>query len=87
MDQYESKVFVSIGRPVDARVDRVAVRLPRAVAEAAVSASERDEPADETHATLAPIGLAISERGRWADDAVVVDLDVATACAAARAAR
>jgi hypothetical protein len=71
MDQHDSKVLVAIGTEVGARFDRVAVRLPRAVAEAA-------EPR---------IDLAISERGRWEDDTVVVDLDIASACAAARATR
>jgi hypothetical protein len=91
MDQTGRKVLVAIGGAVDAQVGRVAVRLPRAVAEAAVAAWERDEPGEKTRETRAPtlalIGLAIAERGRWADDVVVVDLDVASACAAARAAR
>ncbi|MFD5086004.1 hypothetical protein ACFVYP_30350 [Kitasatospora sp. NPDC058201] len=86
-----------IGEHVDAQVGRVTVRLPRAVAEAAVDAWERDELGDlgeETHeqyalrdqaGDLALIGLVISERGRWEGEEVVIDLDVASAGAAARA--
>ncbi|MED7951023.1 hypothetical protein [Streptomyces sp. BE303] len=86
-----------IGEHVDAQVGRVTVRLPRAVAEAAVDAWERDELGDlgeETHeqyalrdqaGDLALIGLVISERGRWEGEEVVIDLDVASAGAAVRA--
>ncbi|MET9402320.1 hypothetical protein [Kitasatospora sp. NPDC002965] len=86
-----------IGEHVDAQVGRVTVRLPRTVAEAAVDAWERDELGDlgeETHeqyalrdqaGDLALIGLVISERGRWEGEEVVIDLDVTSAGAAARA--
>ncbi|MFE1319064.1 hypothetical protein [Kitasatospora phosalacinea] len=93
----DSKVLAAIGAHVDAQVGRVAVRLPRAVAEAAVDAWDREEVGglgEETHeqyalrdqaAELALIGLAISQRGRWDGEEVVVDLDVASAGAALRA--
>ncbi|MEU6239002.1 hypothetical protein [Kitasatospora sp. NPDC047058] len=88
-----------IGEQVDAQVGRVTMRLPRAAAEAAVDAWARDElggRVPETHeeyalrdqaAELALIGLAISQRGRWEGDEVVIDLDVASAGAAVRAAQ
>jgi len=91
----ESKVLAAIGAHVDAQVGRVTVRLPRAVAEAAVAAWERDDPdgdvGEETHeqyalrgsaGDLALIGLAISERGRREGEEVVVDLHVHSAGAA-----
>ncbi|MFF3953692.1 hypothetical protein ACFYY1_10820 [Streptomyces sp. NPDC001890] len=93
----DSKVLAAIGKQVDAQAGRVTVRLPRAVAQAAVDAWERDESGDlgaETHeqyalrdqaGDLALIGLVISERGRWEDDEVVIDLDVVSAGAAVRA--
>ncbi len=69
---------------------QVEVRLPRRLAEQAVAAWERDDgegPLDpETSeqgalrlraATLALIGLSVTERGRWEDDEVVVELDPA----------
>ncbi|MFI5685407.1 hypothetical protein [Streptomyces sp. NPDC051636] len=95
----DSKVLAAIGAHVDAQVGRVTVRLPRAVAEAAVAAWDRDELGglgDETHeqyalrdqaAELALIGLAISQRGRWEDEELVIDLDVASVGAALRASR
>ncbi|MFD0337223.1 hypothetical protein ACFVH0_00755 [Streptomyces sp. NPDC127117] len=93
----DSKVLAAIGEHVDAQVGRVTVRLPRAVAEAAVDAWERDELGDlgeETHeqyalrdqaGDLALIGLVISERGRWEGEEVVIDLDLVFAGAAVRA--
>ncbi|MFE0459346.1 hypothetical protein ACFW1A_08795 [Kitasatospora sp. NPDC058965] len=90
----DSKVLAAIGRHVDAQVDRVTVRLPRAVAEIAVAAWERDESdgvSEETReqyelrgraGDLAMIGLEISERGRWEGEEVVVDLHVHSAGAA-----
>ncbi|MFE6492334.1 hypothetical protein [Streptomyces sp. NPDC057748] len=93
----DSKVLAAIGKHVDAQVGRVTVRLPRAVAEAAVDAWERDESGDlgeETHeqyalrdqaGDLALIGLVISERGRWEGEEVVIDLDVVSVGAAVRA--
>ncbi|MET9292527.1 hypothetical protein [Streptomyces sp. NPDC003077] len=93
----DAEVLAAIGVCVQAQVDRVTVRLPRAVAEAAVAAWERDESAEpgvesreqyvlrDRAAELALIGLAISERGRWEGEEVVVSLDVAAAGAAVRA--
>lgn len=90
----DSKVLAAIGELVDAQVGRVTVRLPRAVAEAAVAAWERDELGDvgeETHeqyelrgqaGDLALIGLEISEDGRWEGEEVVIDLHVHSAGAA-----
>ncbi|MER6144990.1 hypothetical protein ABT174_34015 [Streptomyces sparsogenes] len=95
----DSKVLAAIGKHVAAQAGRITVRLPRAVAEAAVEAWGRDEldrPGEETHeqyalrdqaAELALIGLAISERGRWEGDEVVIDLDIDSAGAASRASR
>ncbi|OMI38983.1 hypothetical protein [Streptomyces sparsogenes] len=57
---------------------------------------ELDGPGEETHeqyalrdqaAEPALIGLAISERGRWEGDEVVIDLDIDSAGAASRASR
>lgn len=74
-------VVVRVGLP------RVEVRLPRALAEAAVAAWERDDEVPlepETFAqrvqrhraaTFSLIGLEITDRGRWEEEAVVVDLD------------
>ncbi|MFD7645817.1 hypothetical protein ACFV4P_34850 [Kitasatospora sp. NPDC059795] len=93
----DSKVLAAIGEHVAAQVGLVTMRLPRAVAEAAVDAWERDElggRAPESHeeymlrdraAELAFVGLAISERGRGEGEEVVIDLDVASAGAALRA--
>ncbi|MEU9620971.1 MULTISPECIES: hypothetical protein [unclassified Streptomyces] len=93
----DSKVLAAIGEHVDAQVGRVTVRLPRATAEAAAAAWDRDELGElgeETHeqyalrdqaGELALIGLAISERGRWEGEEVVIDLSVASAGAAFRA--
>ncbi|MDG6104142.1 hypothetical protein Daura_12115 [Dactylosporangium aurantiacum] len=75
------------------------MRLPRSLAEAAVAAwnrDELDEVSDEIReeyelredaAELAFIGLAVSERGTWDGEQVIVDLDVAEVAAALRAAR
>lgn len=86
----EATVLGKIGQMlVGAEMPQIEVRLPRDVAQAAVAAWERDGdesagPSDETYeqyvvrsraASLALIGLAIAERGRWTDDAVVVALD------------
>ncbi|KJY32254.1 hypothetical protein [Streptomyces sp. NRRL S-495] len=85
----ESKVLAAIGAHVHAQVGRVTVRLPRAVAQAAVDAWERDDPDDGLRGEtieqyevrgragdVALIGLVISDHGRWEDEEVVVDLDV-----------
>jgi hypothetical protein len=72
------------------RIDlpRIEVRLPRDLADRAVTAWERDDnegPVEpETHeqrtlrhraGSLGLIGLAIQERGRWEDGRVVVELN------------
>jgi hypothetical protein len=93
------RTLAAIGACVDDQSGRLTVRLPRPLAEAAVAAWNRDETADvggesaeqyavrDGAAELALIGLAVSERGRWEGGQVVVDLDVASAGAAARASR
>ncbi|MEE1782923.1 hypothetical protein PUR71_08340 [Streptomyces sp. SP17BM10] len=90
----DSKLLAAIGERVHAQVGRVTVRLPGAVAQAAVDAWERDETGDIGEETreqyelrgqagdLALIGLAISERGRREGEEVVVDLHVSSAGAA-----
>ncbi|MFJ8085888.1 hypothetical protein ACIQ6Y_35595 [Streptomyces sp. NPDC096205] len=95
----DTAVLAAIGARVEAQTARVTVRLPQELADAAVAAWERDErqaPDRETpeqhrlrdHAAeLALIGLAISERGRREGGAVLVDLDIAAAGAAVRAAQ
>ncbi|MEV5549805.1 hypothetical protein AB0L35_27355 [Streptomyces sp. NPDC052309] len=92
------EVLAAIGTQVAAQTDRVTVRLSGALAEAAVAAWQREETAEpgpegaaryalrDAAAELALIGLAITERGRREGEEVVVDLDVASAGAAARAA-
>ncbi|MGP4110216.1 hypothetical protein ACTWP5_04765 [Streptomyces sp. 4N509B] len=93
----DARVLAAIGAHVVARTGRVAVRLPRAVAEAAVAAWEREDvgevPGEETleqwrlrdmAGDLGLIGVAFSERGRWEGEEVVVELDVALAGAAAK---
>ncbi|MET8543570.1 hypothetical protein ABZW03_23400 [Kitasatospora sp. NPDC004799] len=85
----DSKVLAEIGKQVHLQVDLVTLRLPRAVAQAAVDAWERDESGDELGeetreeyqlrewaGDLALIGLGIEERGRWEGEEVVVDLHV-----------
>ncbi|GHE84562.1 hypothetical protein GCM10017786_15360 [Amycolatopsis deserti] len=92
----DSEVLAAIGTAIGEH--RITVRLPRALADAAVAAWQRDETepvAVETPeqwalrdraADLALIGLAVSERGRPDGEFVTVDLDLGTAGAAARAA-
>ncbi|GAA2502973.1 hypothetical protein [Winogradskya humida] len=75
------------------------MRLPRRLAELAVAAWDREELGgigDESReeydvrddaAELALIGPAISERGVWDGEEVVVELDVVQVAAALRAAR
>jgi hypothetical protein len=72
---------------IGVEIPRVAVRIPRTLAEKALAAWQRDAddgPADpetfeqrtQRHraATLGLIGLAIESSGHWTDDYVVVDL-------------
>ncbi|MFJ8435854.1 hypothetical protein ACIQ9P_31585 [Kitasatospora sp. NPDC094019] len=88
----EAKALAAIGEHVHAQVGRVTVRLPRAVAQAAVDAWERDDSDDGLRGEtieqyevrgragdVALIGLVISDHGRWDDEEVVVDLDVSCA--------
>ena len=89
MYREEAAVLGKIGQVLlGAEMPQIEVRLTRDVAEAAVSACERDYdesagPINETFeqrvirsraASLSLIGLAISERGRWTEDQVVVAL-------------
>ncbi|MEU6183494.1 hypothetical protein [Streptomyces coeruleorubidus] len=95
----DTKVLAAIGTRVAAQTDRLTVRVPKALAEAAVAAwehEENDAPGEETPeryalrdgaAELALIGLAITERGRWEGEEVAVGLDLASAGAAVRATR
>lgn len=90
MYREEAAVLGKIGQLfLGAEMPQIEVRLPRDAAEAAVAAWERDDdenagPIGETFkqrvvrsraASLSLIGLAMSERGRWMDDDVVVALD------------
>lgn len=85
--RHEAEVLGRVGQALhDVDLPRVQVRLPGSLAEAAVQAWERDDEAEtagETRVeatarsragTLALIGLEITERGRWENDSVVVDL-------------
>lgn len=88
-----------IGTNLNAQVSRITVRLPRSVAESAIAAWDREELGkigEESReeyelradaADLALIGLAITSRGVWETDDVVVDLDVVQIAAALRAAQ
>lgn len=92
-------MLAAIGTQLESQVNRVSVRLPRSLAESAVAAWDReetDEIGEESReeyelrddaAELAWIGLAVSERGVWDGEEVVVDLDVVQVAAALRAAR
>ncbi|WP_318203798.1 hypothetical protein [Streptomyces sp. SCL15-4] len=97
----DAEVLAAIGACVRAGAARIDVRLPRAVADAAVAAWRREETGaleeqrEESReqyvlrdraAELALIGAAIAERGRPDGGDVVVALDVESAGAAARAA-
>ncbi|MGI5346901.1 hypothetical protein ACQEU8_01750 [Streptomyces sp. CA-250714] len=93
----DAKTVAAIGACVETQVDRITVRLPKGLAEAAIAAWDRDEadePGEESHeqhaarehaAELALIGLTISERGRWEGEEVAVDVDVASVGMAIRA--
>jgi hypothetical protein len=92
-------VLTAIGTRLESQVSRVRVRLPRSLAESAVAAWGREktdgvgEESREEYelrddaAELAWIGLAVSDRGVWDGEEVVVDLDVVQVAAALRAAR
>ncbi|MCU7820559.1 hypothetical protein [Kitasatospora sp. DSM 101779] len=93
----DAKVLAAIGGRLDAQVGPVTVRLPKAPAEAAAAARDRDEPGGvapetpkqhalrEDAAELALIGPAIWQHGRGDGDEVVVKLHVVSAGAAVRA--
>ncbi|XVU27992.1 hypothetical protein ACQPZJ_13370 [Actinoplanes sp. CA-054009] len=92
-------MLAAIGARLEPQVSRVSVRLPRALAESAVAAWDREETdgiGEESReeyelrddaTELAWIGLAASERGVRDAEEVVVDLDVAQVAAALRAAQ
>jgi len=89
--QRDSRVLAEIGRClVQAPLPKIEVRLPRHLAEQAVAAWERDdggskddqEPDEQRRqrhraATLALIGLSITQHGRWDGGEAVVSLDPA----------
>ncbi|MFF2793192.1 hypothetical protein ACFVT6_41720 [Streptomyces sp. NPDC058049] len=97
--QQDRAVLASIGAHLDSQISQVSVRLPRSVAKSAVAAWDREELGgigEESReeyelrvdaAELAFIGLAISSRGVWDGEEVVVDLDVVQIAAALQAAR
>jgi hypothetical protein len=84
----DARLLGELGRVLAlTELPRVEVRLPKALAELAVTAWEREDNDgpldDETHeqrlerhraGTLALIGLGITERGRWDGDDVIVEL-------------
>lgn len=89
----EAKLLGGLGALlVRVELPRVEVRLPRALAERAVAAWERDDDGPlepetfeqrvQRHraATFSLIGLAITERGHWDGDDVVVDLECGSYC-------
>ncbi|QLY27797.1 hypothetical protein [Nocardia huaxiensis] len=94
----DSTVLAAIGDSIAPEVRLVCVRLPVALAEAAVAAWNRDETGElgaespeqyalrDRAAELALIGLAVSERGRREGDVVVVELPVESVAAAIQAA-
>lgn len=84
----DSQVFAALGAELSTSSRPVRVRVPRALAESAVDASRRGERdnqvSDETSgqraerhnaSTLASIGVAIAEEGRWTEEHVEVELD------------
>lgn len=87
----DSMVLGELGAVLaSAELPRVEVRLPKSLGERAVAAWERDDgegPLDPENyeqrvqrhraATLALIGLSITELGRWEGDEVVVQLSPA----------
>ncbi|WP_201297883.1 hypothetical protein [Nocardia sp. CY41] len=91
-------MLATIGTHLDPQITRISVRLPRSAAESAVAAWDRDETGEIENETreedelrddaneLALIGLAITTRGVWDGDEVVVDLGLVQIAAALRAA-
>jgi hypothetical protein len=84
----EAELLGEVGAVLaEADLPNIEIRLPRALAEAALAAWQREydegPPAPETYeqrvlrhraATLSLIGLSIESVGRWSDDYVTVDL-------------
>ncbi|MFG1995358.1 hypothetical protein ACGFJ7_35820 [Actinoplanes sp. NPDC048988] len=97
--RHDRTVLTAIGTRLESQADRISVRLPRPLAEAAVAAWHREETGGtgeesreefelrDDAANLALIGLALSERGVWDVQEAVVDLDLVQIAAALRAAR
>jgi hypothetical protein len=85
----DGEALAQIGRAILGQPTRVSVRLPRALAETALAAWQRDEEIQPTLPPEAPeqrhiryrtaalglIGLAVESRGVVAGDEVVVDID------------
>ena len=84
----DADTLEDVGRALVGEARRVRVRLPRALAVAAVASWEREDPNGELPAetpeqwtvrdraaTLSLIGLSIADSGVWEGDGVVVDLD------------
>ncbi len=92
-------MLAAIGAHLDPQVPRITVRLPRSLAESAVAAWDREElgrMGEESReeyelrddaAELALIGMAITSRGEWGGEEVIVDLDVVQIAASVRAVR
>jgi hypothetical protein len=93
----DSQVLAEVGRQLAGQVSRLRVTLSREAAEAAVAAWNRDElgvVGEETveefelrdmAAELALIGSAVTQRGVWEDDQVIVDLGAVQVGAALQA--
>jgi hypothetical protein len=85
--QADEAVLAQIGKAIQRETTVVQVRIPKALADQATAAWERDETenipdetADESQvrhraATLALIGLAVQGHGRLDGDSYIVDLD------------
>lgn len=83
----DEAVLAAIGREFQGQGTVVEVRIPKALADQAIAAWERDETETVPRETLAEcqvrhrsgalalIGLAIQERGRVVGDTVVIELD------------
>lgn len=93
--RHEAKLLGELGAPlVRVELPRVEVRLPRALAEQAVAAWERDEDGPrqpetfeqrvQRHraGTFSLIGLEITERRRWDGDEVIIALNAGLIAAA-----
>ncbi len=94
----DAAVLAEIGRFLGPQVTRLTVRLSRDLARTAVAAWEWDDEGEvgqetpeqtlarDRAASLALIGLAVTERGVTSGDEVVVELDVMEVAAALLAA-